>query len=48
MNEPVIIGAARTPIGSFQGELSSCSGTELGAFAIEGALKNSNINPYEV
>ncbi len=48
MNEPVIIGAARTPMGSFQGELSSCSGTELGAFAIEGALKNSNINPYEV
>ena len=48
MIETVIVGAARTPMGSFQGEMSSFSGTELGGIAIEGTLKNSNIDPNDV
>ena len=39
-SKPIIIaGAARTPLGSFGGALSGLSCTELGSFAIEGALK---------
>ncbi|MCL4127908.1 UNVERIFIED_CONTAM: hypothetical protein GTU68_049843 [Idotea baltica] len=38
MAEVVIIGAKRTPMGGFQGELSAVSVTELGATAIRGAL----------
>ncbi|MFT7146893.1 MAG: acetyl-CoA C-acetyltransferase [Yoonia sp.] len=40
----VIIGAARTPIGGFQGALSQVAATELGAAAIRGALINSGIS----
>ena len=38
MKEIVIVSAARTPIGSFLGSLSSLSAVQLGAAAIEGAL----------
>lgn len=39
-SKPIIIaGAARTPLGSFGGALSGLSCTELGSFAIEGALR---------
>lgn len=38
MKELVIVSAARTPIGSFLGSLSSLSAVQLGAAAIEGAL----------
>ncbi|MCP1200273.1 acetyl-CoA C-acyltransferase [Notoacmeibacter sp. MSK16QG-6] len=38
----VITGAARTPMGAFQGELSSVSATELGTAAIDAALKKAN------
>ncbi len=41
----VIIGAARTPMGGFQGVLSQVAATELGAAAIRGALINSGISP---
>lgn len=34
--EVVIVGTARTPIGSYGGALSSVSATELGAVAIRG------------
>mgnify|MGYP001817363666 FL=1 len=40
----VIIGAARTPMGGFQGALSQVAATELGAAAIRGALTNSGIS----
>jgi len=40
----VIVSAARTPMGSFMGELSSLSATELGAAAIAGAIKKNNID----
>jgi acetyl-CoA C-acetyltransferase len=43
MREVVIIGAARTPIGSFQGELSSLSAPQLGAIAIKAALTRGKV-----
>lgn len=39
----VIVSAQRTPIGSFQGTLSSFSATELGALAIQSAIQSANI-----
>ena len=44
----VIIGAARTPMGGFQGALSQVAATELGAAAIRGALTDSGISPDSV
>ena len=44
----VIIGAARTPMGGFQGALSQVAATELGAAAIHGALTDSGISPDSV
>lgn len=40
----VIVSAARTPIGSFMGALSSISAPKLGAIAIQGALNKINLN----
>ncbi|GGE31262.1 acetyl-CoA C-acyltransferase [Psychroflexus planctonicus] len=48
MQEVVIVSAARTPIGSFLGSLSSIPATKLGSIAIEGALDKINLNPSEV
>lgn len=39
----VIVGAARTPIGNFQGKLSGMSAPELGAVAIREAVKRSGV-----
>ncbi|MBB2671572.1 UNVERIFIED_ORG: acetyl-CoA C-acetyltransferase [Rhizobium esperanzae] len=39
----VIVGAARTPIGSFQGELKDAAAPELGATAIRAALERSGV-----
>ncbi|MBX4863960.1 acetyl-CoA C-acyltransferase [Rhizobium leguminosarum bv. viciae] len=39
----VIVGAARTPIGSFQGELKEATAPELGATAIRAALQRSSV-----
>ncbi|HCD26808.1 MAG TPA: acetyl-CoA C-acetyltransferase, partial [Gammaproteobacteria bacterium] len=36
-----ILGAARTPVGSFQGSLASASAPELGAHAISAALQSA-------
>ena len=41
----VIVSAARTPIGSFLGALSTVPATKLGAIAIKGALDKINLNP---
>ena len=43
--EVVIVSAARTPIGSFLGGLSTVPATKLGAIAIKGALDKINLNP---
>ncbi|HEY0996170.1 MAG TPA: acetyl-CoA C-acetyltransferase [Gemmatimonadaceae bacterium] len=45
---PVIIAAARTPIGKFLGGLSSLSAPELGAAAIRAAVERSGIPAAEI
>ena len=45
---PVIVGAARTPIGKFLGGLSPLTAPELGAIAIREALKRSKVSPDDV
>lgn len=44
----VIVSAARTPIGSFMGALSSLSATTLGSTAIKGALDKAGLTPDQV
>ena len=44
----VIVAAARTPIGSFMGALSSVTAPRLGAAAIKGAMQKINLNPHLV
>ncbi len=46
--EVVIVAAARTPIGSFMGSLSSITATQLGATAIKGALDKIKLDPSKV
>lgn len=48
MKEVYIVSAVRTPIGSFGGVLKTLSATQLGSFAIEGALKKAGIAANEV
>ena len=43
MKEVYIISAVRTPIGSFGGSLKGFSATQLGAFAIKGALEKAGL-----
>jgi acetyl-CoA C-acetyltransferase len=45
---PVIVGAARTPIGKFLGALSPLSAPELGGIAIREALKRSKVSAEDV
>src|SRR5215208_3899597 len=45
---PVIVSAARTPIGKFLGGLSSVTAPELGAVAIRAALERAGIDGGEV
>ena len=44
----VIVGAARTPIGSFLGTLSSLTAPQLGAIAIRAALERAGVDPGKV
>ena len=48
MKEVVILGGARTPIGSFQGALASFSGPQLGAHAIAAALERAGVTGDQV
>ncbi len=48
MRQVVITGACRTPIGSFQGALSTLSAPKLGSLAIREAIKRSGLNPDQV
>jgi acetyl-CoA C-acetyltransferase len=49
LNDPiVIVSAARTPMGAFQGELKSFSAPELGAAAIRAAVERVAIRPDQV
>jgi acetyl-CoA C-acetyltransferase len=45
MRDTVIVGAARTPIGSFNGSLSQVPGPRLGAVAIKAALARAGVDP---
>ncbi|HYC37640.1 MAG TPA: acetyl-CoA C-acetyltransferase, partial [Usitatibacter sp.] len=48
-NDPiVIVSAARTPMGGFQGELKSFAAPELGAAAIRAAVERARIRPEDV
>lgn len=48
MENVYITSAVRTPIGSFQGTLSSLSAPQLGAIAIKEAIAKSQVKPEEV
>jgi len=49
MSEPiVIVGASRTPMGAFQGELASLDASDLGGAAIAGALKGAGIDAADI
>ncbi|MCH2016876.1 thiolase family protein [Acinetobacter ursingii] len=48
MTKIVIVAATRTPMGSFQGSLSGLSAPDLGAVAIQAALKQTNIPVDEI
>ncbi len=48
MNDVVIAAAARTPIGAFNGSLSTIPPTELGQVAVREALKRAGVKPSEV
>lgn len=48
MKEVYIASAIRTPIGSFGGKLAGFSATELGTFAIKGALEKVGIDAKEI
>ena len=39
----VIVGMARTPMGSFNGVLSAATGPELGAAAMQAALERAGV-----
>ena len=49
MNDPiVIVGAARTPMGAFQGDFSSLSASDLGATAIRAAVERAGVPADQV
>ena len=48
MKEVYIISAVRTAIGSFGGSLKDFSATQLGGFAIKGAIEKAGIKPEDV
>ncbi len=47
-NEAVILSAARTPIGKFQGALSGIAATKLGAIAVKAAVERAGIKAEEI
>ncbi|RLB81288.1 MAG: acetyl-CoA C-acyltransferase [Deltaproteobacteria bacterium] len=48
MRDVVIVSAARTAVGAFQGTLSSIPATDLGAYAIVEAMKRAGISSDDV
>jgi acetyl-CoA C-acetyltransferase len=44
----VIVSAARTPMGAFQGELKGFSAPELGSAAIRAAVERAKVRPEEI
>jgi len=49
LNDPVVIvGAARTPLGAFQGDFAGLSASDLGAAAIKAAIARAGIKSEDV
>jgi acetyl-CoA C-acetyltransferase len=48
METPVILSAVRTPVGKFQGGLSSFSAVELGSKAVAEAVRRAHLDPKEI
>jgi acetyl-CoA C-acetyltransferase len=48
MSETVIVAAKRTPIGSFNGALSSTPAPKLGAIAIKAAVEAAGLRPSDI
>ena len=49
LNDPiVIVGAARTPMGGFQGDFASLAASDLGAVAIRAAVERAGVAPGDV
>ena len=48
MTDVVIVSAARTPVGSFNGSLASLSSVDLGKHAIGAAIQRAGISPADV
>jgi acetyl-CoA C-acetyltransferase len=48
MRDVVILGAARTPVGAFQGSLSEVPAPRLGGVAIKAALERAGVAPDKV
>ena len=44
----MIVSVARTPVGSFQGSLSSLSAPKLGSIALKAAIERGGIKPADV
>ena len=48
LNEIVILSAARTPLGAFQGALASLPAPRLGAAAVRGAVTQAAVSPTNI
>jgi len=49
LNDPmVIVGAARTPMGGFQGDFASLAASDLGAVAVRAAVERAGLAPGDV
>ena len=48
MKKVMIVGATRTPIGSFRGSLSPLSAVELGAVTVQRLLESSGLHPEQI
>ena len=49
LNDPmVVVGAARTPMGGFQGDFASLAASDLGAVAVRAAVERARIAPDDV
>ncbi|NMM45433.1 acetyl-CoA C-acetyltransferase [Rhodospirillaceae bacterium KN72] len=48
MSDIVIVGAARTPVGAFNGTISGVSAASLGATAIRAAMERAKVAPEDV
>lgn len=47
-NDPVIVGAVRTPLGAFNGTLKETGATELGAIAIVEAIRRAGLHTTDI